>query len=171
MRTASRDTIVSICLLVFCGFLIRAGFQIRDPQFGELSPAAWPQAVSWVLTVFCLIYFLQSMLADRRRQPQPQPADSPDAESFSLLAWLCSYANPIFCFALYFLFLATLPWLGTLIGGILLVFLLLSVLGGVQPRQIGWHLLIAVVSVGSMWMLFTHGLRVMLPRGLLIPGI
>ena len=55
MGTLSRDTIVSILLLLFCGFLIWAGTQIRDPQFGELSPAAWPKAVTYVLTVFCLI--------------------------------------------------------------------------------------------------------------------
>ncbi len=173
ITTISRDTLVSIFLLVFCGFLIWAGFQIRDPQFGELSPAAWPKAVSYVLTFFCLIYFVQSLMADRRRgvseEVSPQHSDSVRKPGPG--GWLQYYANPIICFALYFLFLISLPWLGTLIAGIALVFALMSVLGGVQPRQVGLHLLIAVVSVGAMWVLFTYGLRVLLPRGVLIPGI
>ena len=162
MGTLSRDTIVSILLLLFCGFLIWAGTQIRDPQFGELSPAAWPKAVTYVLTVFCLIYFLQSIRAregeiaeaDRDRQP-------------GIGGWVRYYSNPIACFALYFLFLLTLPYLGTLVGGVLLVFALLSLLGGVGPRQIIVHALIAAISVGVMWSIFTFGLGVLLPRGTL----
>jgi hypothetical protein len=160
MGTLSRDTIVSILLLLFCGFLIWAGTQIRDPQFGELSPAAWPKAVTYVLTAFCLIYFLQSIRAAEDTVPEADPDRAP-----GLVGWFKYYANPIACFALYFLFLATLPLLGTLVGGVLLVFALLSLLGGVQPRQILIHALIAVISVGAMWSIFTFGLGVLLPRG------
>ena len=167
MGNLSRDTIVSIILLVFCGFLIWAGFQIRDPQFGELPPAAWPQAVSYVLTGFGLIYFFQSILADRSTESSEQKG--PDEAG--LIGWLKYYSNPIACFALYFLFLYTLPFFGTLIGGTLLVFLLLSLLGGIGPKQIILHATIAILSVGSMWTLFTFGLRVLLPRGEIMPGI
>ncbi len=160
MGTLSRDTIVSILLLLFCGFLIWAGTQIRDPQFGELSPAAWPKAVTYVLTVFCLFYFLQSIRADEDTVPAADPDRAP-----GLGGWLRFYANPIACFILYFLFLYSLPWLGTLVGGVLLVFALLSLLGGIQPRQILIHALIAAISVGAMWSLFTFGLGVLLPRG------
>ncbi|OED36940.1 hypothetical protein AB833_25285 [Chromatiales bacterium (ex Bugula neritina AB1)] len=168
MTTVSRDTLVSIVLLVFCGFLIWAGFQIRDPQFGELSPAAWPKAVSYVLTGFCLIYFLQSVLADRSNTT---PSTDDAQQKTGVIQLLQYYANPIICFALYFLFLYTLPYLGTLLGGIALVFALLSVLGGIQLKQLLWHMVLAVVSVGAMWSLFTYGLRVMLPRGTLFPSI
>ena len=164
MTSLNRDTIVSIVLLVFCGVLIWAGFQIRDPQFGELPPAAWPQGVSYVLTGFSLIYFFQSITSG-------QPAAERQSIEGGLLGWLKSYINPIACFAIYFLFLITLPFFGTLIGGTLLVFTLLSVLGGVRPRQIAVHATIAIVSVGFMWSLFTFGLRVLLPRGEIMPGI
>lgn len=160
MGTVSRDVVVSILLLLFCGFLIWAGTQIRDPQFGELSPAAWPKAVTYVLTVFCLIYFLQSVMAGRPDAVVPDPE-----RGKGLSGWLRYYFNPIACFALYFLFLFTLPFFGTLVGGILLVFALLSLLGGFGPRQIILHLVIAVISVGAMWSLFTFVLRVLLPRG------
>lgn len=160
MGTLSRDTIVSILLLLFCGFLIWAGTHIRDPQFGELSPAAWPKAVTYVLTAFCLIYFAQSIRAGTSEIPTPDPDRAP-----GLGGWVRYYFNPIACFALYFLFLLTLPFLGTLIGGVLLVFALLTLLGGAAPRQILTHAIIAVISVGAMWSLFTFGLRVLLPRG------
>jgi len=166
----SRDTIVSIVLLLFCGFLIHAGFQIRDPQFGELSPAAWPQAVSYVLTGFCLIYFIQSLIANKA-DIAAVSADETAVRHAGPVDWLRYYANPIACFALYFLFLVTLPFFGTLIGGTLLVFALLSLLGGITPRQIALHAAIAGISVGAMWSLFTFGLRVLLPRGEIMPGI
>lgn len=165
MKAINRDTLIAIVLLLFCGFLIWAGWQIRDPQFGELSPAAWPKGVTYVLTVFCLIYFFQSVLAGADERPEPAP------EHRGLAGFFRKYANPIVCFALYFAFLWTLPFFGTLIGGSLLVFLLLSVLGGIQPKQIVLHALISVISVGAMWALFTYGLRVLLPRGEIIPGI
>ncbi len=160
MGTLNRDTIVSILLLLFCGFLIWAGTQIRDPQFGELSPAAWPKAVTYVLTVFCLVYFLQSI---RAGADDPAEAD-PDRQP-GLIGWVRYYSNPIACFALYFLFLLTLPYLGTLIGGVLLVFALLSLLGGFTPKQMLIHGVIAAISVGVMWAIFTFGLGVLLPRG------
>ena len=170
MGSLSRDTIISIALLVFCGFLIWAGQQIRDPQFGELSPAAWPQGVSYVLTAFVLIYFLQSIMV---KAPAVEDGEESGdvARGGGLAGWLQHYRNPIACFALYFGFLNTLPYLGTLIGGILLVFLLLSVLGGISSRQIVVHAFVAVISVGAMWSLFTFGLRVLLPRGEILPGI
>lgn len=170
MGRLSRDTIVSIVLLLFCGLLIQAGFQIRDPQFGELPPAAWPQAVSYVLTGFCLIYFLQSIIANKA-DIDASRADETAVSHAGIGDWLLYYANPIACFALYFVFLITLPFFGTLIGGTLLVFALLSLLGGIAPRDILLHALIALISVGAMWSLFTFGLRVLLPRGEIMPGI
>ena len=143
MGTLSRDTIVSILLLLFCGFLIWAGTQIRDP-------------------LFCLIYFLQSIRAGAGEEAAVEPDRSP-----GVVGWVQYYFNPIICFALYFLFLLTLPFFGTLIGGVLLGFALLSFLGGIAPRQVVIHAIIAALAVGAMWSLFTFGLGVLLPRGTL----
>jgi len=154
MTYLSRDTVVSIFL----------------PQFGELPPAAWPKAVTYVLTAFAVIYFFQSV-ASRRADVEKAAAERDPSRQNGLMGWLRYYSNPIACFVLYFAFLYTLPFFGTLIGGSLLVFALLTLLGEVNTRNLVLHAVIAVVSVGAMWSLFTFGLRVLLPRGEIFPGI
>ena len=52
-----------------------------------------------------------------------------------------------------------------LIGGIAFVFLLLCMLGGWSIRNLLVHALIASISVGGMWSIFTFGLGVLLPAG------
>ena len=68
-------------------------------------------------------------------------------------------------FALFLVYLLSMPYLGMLIGGLAFVFLLLNALGGWQPKQLVLHAIIALVTVGGMWSLFTFGLRVILPPG------
>ena len=55
--------------------------------------------------------------------------------------------------------------LGSLIGGVLFVFTLMSVLGGWSPRNLALHATLALVTVGGMWSIFTYGLGVLLPPG------
>ena len=68
---------------------------------------------------------------------------------------------------MFFLFLWSLPVLGMLIGGVSFVFLLLCLLGGWDARSLVIHAAIALCSVGAMWSLFTFGLEVMLPEGMI----
>jgi hypothetical protein len=58
-----------------------------------------------------------------------------------------------------------------LLDGIVFVFALLCALGGWSPRQMALHAAVAVFSVGGMWSVFTFGLHVFLPTGILIRGI
>ena len=39
----NRDTIASLCLIMASGGLMLASFEIREPDYGVLSPAAWPK--------------------------------------------------------------------------------------------------------------------------------
>lgn len=165
MSLPNRDTIIAIVLLFFTGVLIWASFDIRSPDYGTLAPSAWPRSVLAILLVFGLIYLFQSLRA-------PRSEGGGDREGPGGLAgWFVKYRNPLWCYLIYFLFLATLPFFGTLIGGILLVFLLLSVLGGFAPRKLLLHGVIASVSMGAMWAIFTFGLRVILPQGSLFEVI
>lgn len=165
MKKLNRDVVIATLTLAGCGLLGWQSLSIRDPGYGTLAPAAWPQFVLILLTVFSLIYFFQSIAA-----PATDPAENPAADAPSgkgLGAFFEYYRNPIICYGIYFAFLLTLPVLGALIGGILLVFLLLNVLGGWTPAALVRHGLIAIISMGFMWSLFSFGLRVILPEGMI----
>lgn len=157
MLGLKRDTLIAIFLLTCCGMLGWSSLSIRDPGFGTLSPATWPQIVVGVLTFFSLIYFFQSFSYTEEA--------SETKEKFSLFGFLKYYQNPILCFFTYGIYLTTLPVLGALIGGILLVFFLLNILGGWAPKLLITHAIYAVLSIGFMWSFFTFGLRVILPQG------
>lgn len=166
MSLPNRDTIIAIVLLFFTGVLIWASFDIRSPDYGTLAPSAWPRSVLGILLVFGLIYLFQSL----RATPSAQSPVESD-ERGGLAGWFIKYRNPLWCYLIYFLFLVTLPVFGALIGGILLVFFLLSILGGFAPKKLLLHGAIATISMGAMWSIFTFGLRVILPRGSLFDVI
>lgn len=165
MKKLNRDVVIATLTLAGCGLLGWQSLNIRDPGYGTLAPAAWPQFVLVLLTVFSLIYFFQSITAPATDPVENPAADAPSGKGFG--AFFEHYRNPIICYGIYFAFLLTLPVLGALIGGILLVFLLLNVLGGWSPGALVRHGLIAIISMGFMWSLFSFGLRVILPEGMI----
>ena len=158
MTRVNRDTVAAILLLVGCGVLLNASFDIREPDYGQLSPAAWPRAIVGILTFLSLIYLVQSI----RRGVPPAPAEK---VTLGLGQWIAHWRNVFWVFALFLAYLLALPWLGMLVGGMAFVFLLLSALGGWSPGKLALHAVIAAISVGGMWSIFTFGLGVLLPRG------
>lgn len=165
MQRITSDVVIAIGLLVFCGVFFWASFDIREPDYGTLPPSAWPRVILGVLSFLSLIYLVQSL----RQAPQDTDrADAPEsARAPGLTGWFAHWRNVIACFVLFFAYLASLPVLGMLIGGILFVFLLLTVLGGWAPKQLLLHAVIATVAIGAMWSLFTFGLGVLLPQGVI----
>ena len=159
MTKVNRDAFVATVLLLVCGILFWASFDIRQPDYGVLMPSTWPRVIITVLTILSSIYLFQSLRMDSR---EPTKDTSPGIRGFFLY-----WRNPIFCFLMFFVFLITLPILGMLIGGIAFVFLLMSVLGGWEIGKLFTHAIISIVTVGSMWSLFTFGLGVMLPEGII----
>ena len=157
----NRDTCVAIFLLLFCGIFVWASFDIRTPDYGVLKPSTWPQVILGVMTFLCFVYLIQSIKAG------PDKLEIDGDKGSGLKGFFMYWRNPILCFLMFFLFLWSLPFLGMLIGGISFVFILMTLLGGWAPRQLAFHALIAVCSVGAMWSLFTFGLEVMLPEGLI----
>ena len=161
MGRINRDAIVAIVLLLFSGVFFWASFDIRQPDYGTMSPAAWPRVIIAVLALLSLVYLAQSI----RRGPDKAPAEEPPVRSVG--DWFRKWRNVLWCFVLFFFYLASLPVLGMLLGGIAFVFLLLNVLGGWSARNLALHAAVAIVSIGSMWSLFTFGLGVILPTGIL----
>jgi hypothetical protein len=126
-----------------------------------MQATVWPRAILALMIILSSVYFVRSL--------RGTDDDSGLSGERGFVAWLNYYRNPLGCFALYFVFLATLPYLGILIGGVLLVFLLLSLLGGFERQKLLSHAAIAVLSIGGMWALFTFALKVILPAGEILP--
>jgi len=159
MNRLNRDTVIAIILMVFCGIFFWASFSIREPDYGVLPPSAWPRVVLVALSVLTVLYFIQSIRRTRTFD------DSSSTAGKGLKHWFSIWQNPIWCFVLFFGYVASLPVLGMLIGGVTFVFLLQCVLGGWSPRNLVVHALVALATVGGMWCIFTFGLGVLLPPG------
>lgn len=158
MQRLNRDAVIAIALLLFCGVFFWASFDIRTPDYGVLRPSTWPRVVLGVLSFLSVIYLVQSL----KQGADAEEEEAPDREP-GIRGWVLYWRNPLWCFGLFFAYLALLPVLGMLIDGIAFVFVLMGVLGGWDGKKPLVHACIAVLTIGSMWSLFTFGLDVMLP--------
>jgi hypothetical protein len=154
MTKLNRDAVIAVLLLILCGVLFWQTFNIREVPFSQVGSEVWPRIVLILLTVLSVIYLFKSL-------SDPRPASAP----FNLQNWLSTYKNPLICFAMFFVFLLALPYLGMLLAGILFVFITQTLIGGASPRRLVTHAMVSVLAVGGMWMIFTYALRVILPAG------
>ncbi|NQV99990.1 MAG: tripartite tricarboxylate transporter TctB family protein [Rhodospirillales bacterium] len=161
MSRLNKDAVIAIFLLVASGILFWSTFSIRTPDYGVLSPAAWPRVIIIALTLLSFIYLFQSLKAG----PSTAAADA-DRQP-GIRGWFIYWQNPIYCFALFLAYLLTLPILGSLIGGLAFVFTLMCVLGGISGNKLILHAALSLVTVGGMWVIFTYGLGVILPPGII----
>jgi hypothetical protein len=174
MGRLNQDTIVAIFLLLVSGGLMIASFDIREPDYGQLSPATWPRVIVGALGFLSFIYLLQSARAGTPASVDlPETAGGDMAKNVDprvgVAGFFAYWRNVIWCFVLFLAYLLTMPFLGMLIGGVSFAFLLLTALGGWEPRQLALHAAIAIICVGGMWTLFTFGLKVPLPPGMILP--
>lgn len=157
MTRINRDVYIAIFMIVLTAVFFWQSFEIKKIDYGTLQASAWPQMILAVLGVLSVTYLIQSLKAG--------PAEETEDDG---LGFFEKYRNPIICFVLYFLFLFSMPYLGMLLAGILFVFLLLSAIGGMAPKALIVHAIIACISIGAMWSFFTFALGVILPQGELI---
>lgn len=162
MLKANRDTYVAVVLLAICGVLFSSTFYVEDMGYATIGSEVWPQLILVVLAALTLAYLFQSLRQGR---------EAGGEEGGGFRGWLGRYRNALWCYLLFFLFLVTLPWLGMLLGGILFVFLTLTVLGNRSPRDHLIHGIIAVGTITLMWAIFTFGLNVFLPQGEILPPL
>ncbi|NQW12516.1 MAG: tripartite tricarboxylate transporter TctB family protein [Alphaproteobacteria bacterium] len=161
----SRDAIVAVLLLAFCGVMWHASYGIELKNYASLQSTVWPRIILGALALFSAL-----MLAAAIAKPRWADAETttPTERDAGVLGWLLHYRNALIIYVLFLAFLLTLPKLGMLLGGGLFVFLSLTALGRPTPRLIGVHALVAVLAIGGMWAIFTFGLGVILPEGELI---
>ncbi len=162
MKRLNQDAVIAIVLLLASGILFWSTFSIRTADYGVLAPSAWPRVIIIALGILSAIYLVQS-IQDGSGEFYEGTAD----RAPGIKGWLVYWKNPIICFVLFFAFLLTLPVFGSLIGGVLFVFLLMSFLGGFAPRDMLVHAALALATVGGMWAIFTYGLGVLLPPGMI----
>ncbi len=157
MQKLNNDTIIAVILLLMCGLFFWQTTLIPELGYSSMGSDKWPYFILSLLTVTSLAYLVQSLKI-------PPPAEG---ERQSLGEMISRYRNPLWCFVIFFLFLALMPVLGMLIGGGLFVFSLLTALGPRTQRGLIIHLLISLCSVGLVWFIFTFFLRVFLPPGMI----
>lgn len=159
MSAINRDTVVAVFLLVFCGVFYAASFQIKETTYETIGAEIWPRLILGVMFVLSTVYLFQSV-----RRPVADKA----GEAAARVGFFTRYRNAILCYGLFLIFLLTLDTLGMLLGGMAFVFTSLTALGERTPRWIFIHAVIAVVSIGAMWAIFTFALRVILPEGTIL---
>ena len=167
MQRLNRDAIIAIILLAFCGVFFLSSFDIRQPDYGVLMPSTWPRVVIGVLAFLSVLYLIQSTSAGAEAI-EDDKYDAEHTRGPGFRGWLGHWRNPLWCFGLFFVYLATLPVLGMLIGGVSFVFVLLNVLGGWDRKNLVLHAAVALLAIGGMWSLFTFGLGVLLPPGMIL---
>ena len=156
MTNNKSDIIIAIFLLCFSGIMINDASNIRYLGLEGMKADAWPRVVLWLLVIISSVMLGKSYLLFKT---EGHVGNNTFKVNFA------KFKNALICFGMFIFFLSTLDYLGMLLGGILFVFGLLTLLGGFSPKLIFKHLVISILSIGFMWMVFTFGLRVMLPEG------
>lgn len=156
MTLINRDTIVAFLLILLSVALYAATYDIRglmmDPTMG---PELWPRVVVGLMGLLSVIYLVLSM----RGRYTEQAAERPPLHHF---------INPVGCALSFGLFMVLLPYLGFFVGGFIFIFVLLTFLGGWNPRSLVLHLAISAGAIAITWAMFTHVLRMYLPQGTLL---
>ncbi len=162
-RRFSVDFWVALVLVLACAVFWWQSFLIEDMGYVTIGSEVWPRAILAALTPLVLMYLSRSV-----GRPEADPVKDSDGAWGS---WIARYRNPIWCFLLFFLFLLAIPYIGMLVGGVLFVFLTLTVLGERTLRHHVVHALIALVMIVSMWAIFRFALGVLLPEGDFFHGL
>lgn len=158
MRALNKDAVIAVLLFAIAALFFWETYNIPQFEYASIGSEVWPRIILVPLFVLCVVYFFQSLRRGAAATSETAPVGN----------ILMRYRNPILSFVIFFAFLYTVDYLGMLIGGSLLVFALLTVLGHRTPKFLLLHAVIAIVSVGAVWSLFTFALRVYLPEGELL---
>lgn len=158
MKSLNKDTVIAVVLTATAAIFFWETYNIPKFGYASIGSEVWPRIILVPLLVLCVVYLFQSL----------RQKTAARAEGGGLGGFFVRYQNPILGFLIFLGFLATIDYLGMLLGGVLLTFCLLTAFGNRTPRALLLHVVISVVSVGAVWSLFTFALRVYLPEGELI---
>ena len=97
----NRDSLVALFLILVSGSLMLASLDIREPDYGVLSPAAWPRLIIIILGGLSVVYLLQSI-----RMPNKAEDAAPRK---SIGEFFLYWRNVIAVFSIFALYLIVLP--------------------------------------------------------------
>lgn len=162
----NRDFWTSLFLIFLSFVLYRESTFIEDVDYGSMKADVWPTFLVMLLIVLSISMLVKSLM-EYRQATQSSTQDNENAEQTDPVTGWTWLLNPMIVFVLFFLFLITLDYLGMLIGGIFFTFMTMTLLGQISWRTVPIYFAISVISISGMWAIFTFGLRVMLPEGVL----
>ncbi|NBT39225.1 MAG: tripartite tricarboxylate transporter TctB family protein [Alphaproteobacteria bacterium] len=162
----NRDFWTSLFLIFLSFVLYRESTFIEDVDYGSMKADVWPTFLVMLLIVLSISMLVKSLM-EYRQATQSSTQDNENAEQTDSVTGWTWLINPMIVFVLFFLFLITLDYLGMLIGGIFFTFITMTLLGQISWRTVPIYFAISVISISGMWAIFTFGLRVMLPEGVL----
>jgi hypothetical protein len=151
-RLATRDAIAGLLCLALSLWLFSLTFGLPRSPFVPVGPEFYPRIVLAVTGVLSFAVLVQGIMAAwRGEQPMAAPRN---------------FSKVLVAFAVFWLYIAAMPYLGYRIATVLFVVVLQAVL----ERPVGlrkWAIVVAIAVVTTIvtFIVFEHYLTVLLPRG------
>ena len=153
----SRESIAGLVCLAGSLMLLAATWGLPGPTLlVPVGPGFYPRIVLGITAVLAFALIVSDLVAQRRRSPARRQAGAAP-ENYGLVAA---------CFAMFGLYVATLPWIGFRISTFIFVAALQSLLDPPRDRK-AWIVvsMTALVTTLVAYYLFNNYLLVLLPRG------
>jgi hypothetical protein len=153
--TLKREALLGTATVLLCAVLYYETTLIADYGFAQVGADVWPKIILGVISALALLQIATGLI-------RPAPTSKAD-EGIAVEGWLFRAFVPITVFVGVVLFSLLVPYIGFTFSGLIMVFMLLSVIGPKSPRAIALHAAIAIVSVLSVTAFFTQVMGVLLP--------
>lgn len=152
-----REAFLGAATVVLCAVLYHQTTLISDYGFAQVGADVWPKIILGTIAALAVLQMAQGLKRPRSRgesQSTPVAARS---------NWRDRALVPLTVFGAITGFALLVPYAGFTVSGLLMVFVLLSVIGPKSPRAIATHAAIAAVSVLSVAFFFSYVMGVLLP--------
>lgn len=153
-----REVLLGAATILFCAALFYEAALIPDYGFAQVGADVWPKIILGVVSVLALLQMVQGFY-----RPQATPA-SQAGQRNPRESWLFRAFVPFTVFAAVVLFAVFVPYIGFMLSGLIMVFMLLSIIGQKSPRTLLIHAVISVVSVLCVTVFFSEVMGVLLPE-------
>ncbi|MFV0514684.1 MAG: tripartite tricarboxylate transporter TctB family protein [Jhaorihella sp.] len=154
-----KDVGLGIGILAATAVLMHQTTLVRNFPSTRFGAEIWPQIILGVIGILALVMIVGGW----RKRNSPETAVT--HEMGGKVGGRDVIALAVFASFGFFVWGA--PLIGTPLAGFLMVMAILTFIGELTPRMIMIHTVIALSSVGLMWVIFTNVLRVIMPTGAL----